>query len=63
MAKAGAGLKLQMQGLTVEELRDAVDHVLSRPSFKEAVTNIGKSLREAGGYHQAVEEIFEFMSR
>ncbi|MNM49932.1 Oleandomycin glycosyltransferase [compost metagenome] len=63
VAKAGAGLKLQMQGLTVEELRDAVDHVLSRPSFKEAVTNIGKSLREAGGYHQAVDEIFEFMSR
>lgn len=62
VAKAGAGLKLQMQGLTVEELRDAVDHVLSRSSYKEAATNIGESLRAAGGYRQAVDEILEYSS-
>ncbi|MBV6715856.1 macrolide family glycosyltransferase [Paenibacillus chitinolyticus] len=63
VAKIGAGLALQMQGLTAHQLREAADQVLSLPSFKEAVANIGESFRKSGGYRQAVDEIFEFKNR
>ncbi|WP_018758812.1 macrolide family glycosyltransferase [Paenibacillus terrigena] len=60
VANIGAGIQLQMQSLTANQLREAVDHVLSLSSFKNAVANIGESFRKSGGYHQAVDEIFEF---
>ncbi|MBY9078732.1 glycosyltransferase [Paenibacillus sp. HN-1] len=63
VAKVGAGITLQMQGLTAHQLSDAVVHVLSRSSYKEAAADIGKSFRRAGGYTQAVNEIFEFSCR
>lgn len=59
----GAGITLQMQSLTANQLREAVDHVLSRSSFKNAVATIRESFRESGGYHQAVNEIFKFKSQ
>ncbi|MFM9277621.1 macrolide family glycosyltransferase [Paenibacillus jiagnxiensis] len=63
VANIGAGMKLQMQSLTVNQLRETTDHVLSLPSFKKAATSIGESFRQSGGYHQAVNEIFEFTRR
>ncbi|MFF2157265.1 macrolide family glycosyltransferase [Paenibacillus chitinolyticus] len=63
VAKIGAGLALQMQGLTAHQLREAVDQVLSLPSFQKAVAHIGESFRKSGGYRQAVDEIFEFKNR
>ncbi len=63
VANIGAGIKLQMQSLTANQLREAVDHVLSLSSFKKAVANISESFRKSGGYHQAVDEIFEFKSQ
>ncbi|WP_405081065.1 macrolide family glycosyltransferase [Paenibacillus chitinolyticus] len=63
VAKIGAGLALQMQGLTAHQLREAADQVLSLPSFKKAVAYIGESFRKSGGYRQAVDEISEFKSR
>ncbi|MFS0841071.1 macrolide family glycosyltransferase [Paenibacillus sp. 1P03SA] len=63
VAKIGAGLALQMQGLTANQLREAADQVLSLPSFRKAVAYIGESFRKSGGYRQAVDEIFEFKSR
>jgi MGT family glycosyltransferase len=62
VADIGAGITLQMQSLTANQLREAVDHVLSLSSFKKAVANVGESFRKSGGYHQAVDEIFEFIS-
>ena len=59
----GAGIKLQMQSLTANQLREAVDHVLNHPSFHKAVANIRESFQKAGGYHQAVDDIFEFKSQ
>ena len=59
VANVGAGIELQMQSLTAQQLREAVDHVLSFPSFKKAVANMRDSLRKSGGYRQAVDEIFE----
>lgn len=63
VANIGAGIKLQMQRLTANQLREAADHVLNHPSFHQAVANIRESFQKSGGYHQAVDEIFEFKSQ
>lgn len=57
VAKIGAGIQLQMQSLTANQLREAVDHMLSHSSFKKAVANSRESFRKSGGYHRAVDEI------
>lgn len=62
VANIGAGIKLQMQSLTAHQLREAADHVLNSSSIKRAVANIKESFQKSGGYHQAVDEIFEFKS-
>ncbi|BFT74212.1 macrolide family glycosyltransferase [Paenibacillus sp. P36] len=62
VASVGAGMQLQMQSLTANQLREAVDHVLSEPSYKIAVANTRESLRQSGGYRQAVDEIFKYKS-
>jgi MGT family glycosyltransferase len=59
----GAGIKLQMQSLTANQLREAVDHVLNLSSFNKASAQIRESFQRSGGYHQAVDEIFGFKSR
>ena len=63
VAHTGAGIQLQMQCLTASQLREAADDVLNQSSFKIAVSNIRESFQKSGGYHQAVEEIFEFKSQ
>lgn len=45
VANNGAGIKLQMQGLTANQLREAADHVLNTPSFHKAVSNIKESFQ------------------
>ncbi|MNI61682.1 Desosaminyl transferase EryCIII precursor [compost metagenome] len=62
VAHIGAGIRLQMQSLTANELREAVDHVLSNPSFKNAATKMKESFRKSGGYHQAVDEMLTVMN-
>jgi len=62
VANIGAGIKLKMQDLTANQLREAADHVLNDPSFHKVVSNIRESIQKSGGYHQAVNEIFEFKS-
>jgi len=59
----GAGIKLQMQGLTATGLRETVERVLTLPSFQKSVPTIRDSFRTSGGYHQAVDEIFEMKSQ
>ncbi|MFF2909221.1 macrolide family glycosyltransferase [Paenibacillus sp. NPDC057934] len=63
VASIGAGVKLQMESLTAKQLREAVDHVLSDPSFKEAVAAIREPFLKAGGSRQAVDEIFKFKNQ
>ncbi|TWD95700.1 MGT family glycosyltransferase [Neobacillus bataviensis] len=63
VANIGAGIKLQMDGLTANQLREAADHVLNSPSIHKAVSNIRESFQKSGGYHQAGNEIFEFKSK
>lgn len=63
VANIGAGLTLQMQGLTANQLRKAVDQVLNQLNFQSAVANIRETFQESGGYRQAVDEIFGFISQ
>ncbi|MDE8565443.1 glycosyltransferase [Anoxybacillus rupiensis] len=59
----GAGIQLEMQSLTANQLREAVDHVLNEPAFHQAVAKIRESFQKVSGYRQAVDEIFKFQSR
>ncbi|MDN4605230.1 glycosyltransferase [Paenibacillus sp. F6_3S_P_1C] len=63
VASRGAGIRLHMQTLTALQLREAVDHVLNVSDFKTAAANIRESFRKSGGYHCAVDAIFEFKSQ
>ena len=56
----GAGLQLNRQELDATTLRNKTEQVLSDSSFKEKSLEIGKSLRDSGGYKKAVEAILEF---
>jgi MGT family glycosyltransferase len=60
VADIGAGMSLQMQGLTASQLREAVNHVSALSSFKKNAAAISETLQQSGGYRQAVDEIFEF---
>ncbi|MGP7817639.1 macrolide family glycosyltransferase [Niallia sp. 01092] len=56
----GAGLSLDRETLTKEDLRNTVNIVLNKPKFKENSCKVGKTLKEAGGYLEAVDEIMSF---
>ncbi|MFE3576363.1 macrolide family glycosyltransferase [Lysinibacillus sp. NPDC059133] len=58
----GAGIQLQMESLTANQLNEAANHVLNTPSIQNAVANIKESFQHSGGYHKAVDEIFKFKS-
>ncbi|QCJ40852.1 glycosyl transferase family 1 [Bacillus sp. S3] len=60
VAKINAGIPLQMQGLTANQLRESADQVLNQPSFHQAAARMKESLQKSAGYQQAVDEIFEF---
>ena len=59
----GAGIQLQMQTLTANQLKEAADQVLNNPSIHKAVANSKESFQTSGGYHKAVDEIFKFKSQ
>ncbi|MHA7581635.1 macrolide family glycosyltransferase [Paenibacillus vandeheii] len=63
VASRGAGIRLSMQTLTARQLREAVDHVLNVSDFKTAAANLRESFQKSGGYHCAVDAIFEFKSQ
>ncbi|KGP85252.1 MULTISPECIES: macrolide family glycosyltransferase [unclassified Paenibacillus] len=63
VASRGAGIRLSMQTLTALQLREAVDEVLNVSAFKTAAANIRESFQKSGGYHCAVDAIFEFKSQ
>ncbi|MGG2093626.1 macrolide family glycosyltransferase [Bacillus sp. S13(2024)] len=63
VANIGAGINLSMHSLNADQLSETADQVLHNPSFLEAVGNISESFQKSGGYHQAVDAIFEFKSK
>ena len=60
VAETGAGIQLNQESLTADELRGAAERVLKDGSFRKASEAIGESFRVAGGYRRAVEEIFAY---
>ncbi|MCM3570237.1 macrolide family glycosyltransferase [Neobacillus mesonae] len=63
VANTGTGIQLQMESLSEKQLREAAEHVLIQISYHKAAAKMKESLRKAGGYRQAVDEIFEFKSQ
>ncbi|MED2040105.1 glycosyltransferase [Bacillus wiedmannii] len=62
VAELGAGIRLNRKELTPELLREAVKKVMDDATFKEKSRKVGESLRDAGGYKKAIEEIEKFVS-
>ncbi|TBL79026.1 macrolide family glycosyltransferase [Paenibacillus thalictri] len=60
VAELGAGLHLNQQTLTAEELRAAAERVLQDASIRKASGELGESFRAAGGQQRSVEEILMF---
>lgn len=57
VVRAGAGLRVDFDTASPEELRSALETVLDDPSFGEASRRIGDSLRAAGGTALAVRRL------
>ncbi|MCU4767799.1 glycosyl transferase [Bacillus toyonensis] len=56
----GAGFMLNIQQLSAEDLKHAVNEVLRNSIYKENAKKISQSFRESGGYMKAVDEIITF---
>ena len=61
VAQLGAGKLLQRSKIEAHLLRRLADEIISNSLFKRASANIGESLRQAGGYVRAADEIEQFM--
>lgn len=66
VAQVGAGLLLGEKPpygrVTALQLRSALEKVLTEPSFKRQAAYFGETLKAAGGYPQAVNEIERFLA-
>lgn len=58
--QVGAGKQLSREKLSVKKLRRTAEEILANPSYAQASARIGETLRQAGGYQRAVDEIQEF---
>lgn len=63
VAAVGAGIVLDRSQATAERLADLADRVLAEPAFRTRAAAVGESLRAAGGYQRAADEILEFVTR
>ncbi|MEI4801643.1 macrolide family glycosyltransferase [Bacillus sp. FJAT-51639] len=61
--EVGAGIQLDRLQLTATMLREATEQVLNNKEFSQNSHAIGKSLKEAGGYKKAVDEIFNYKNK
>jgi len=57
VAELGAGIVIEKNKVTPEILKQSVVEILSDENFRKNSEKIGRSLREAGGYKKAVDEI------
>ncbi len=62
VVELGAGLTLNLESVTADQIKNAAKRLLSDVTYKQNATKIGDSFREAGGYKQAADEIFKFKS-
>ncbi|WP_268624254.1 macrolide family glycosyltransferase [Paenibacillus alvei] len=58
--QAGAGIRLEKNKLSSSQIKSAVLEVMHNPLYKLNCEHIGRSLREAGGFVRAADEISKF---
>jgi MGT family glycosyltransferase len=63
VAQLGAGVLLEGDRIDARTIRSATETILGEEKYRKASQTIGESLREAGGYARAVDEIEEFVRR
>ncbi|HEY1011385.1 MAG TPA: macrolide family glycosyltransferase, partial [Herpetosiphonaceae bacterium] len=56
----GAGLSLANADIAPERLRLLAETILAEPSFRRQAAKLGASLREAGGFERAADEVQAF---
>ena len=63
VAELSAGLPLFTPEATPERLRGMAVHLMTDPRFKEGAQRLSQSLKAAGGYRRAADEILLFKQR
>ena len=63
VAELGAGLPLFPHEVTVDRLRERVAYLLADPNFRRQAQQVAQSLRDAGGYQRAADEILAHVQR
>ena len=58
----GAGIRIAKDEVNAERLRNAVEKILTTPSYKEKSAKLGDTLRKAGGAGKAADEIQEYIA-
>lgn len=58
-----AGLSMLPSQASPDTLHDAVAKILSSPTFKQKAEELGRSLRSAGGYIKAADEIMAYKTK
>jgi MGT family glycosyltransferase len=61
--KLGAGLLVDPRRFTPASLREQAERVLGEVAFRQRSRVLGDSLREAGGYRRAADEVLVFTRR
>ncbi|PPA93558.1 macrolide family glycosyltransferase [Brevibacillus laterosporus] len=56
----GAGVLLDFQNLSSEDIKQAVHEVLQNPIYQERAKIISQSFHKAGGHNKAADEVFKF---
>lgn len=60
VAELGVGINIENVKFQARDLAEAVETIFSNESYRVRCTIIGESLRTAGGYQRAADEIFQF---
>jgi UDP:flavonoid glycosyltransferase YjiC (YdhE family) len=63
VADLGAGQSLKREQVTPTQLRAAAETILSNPVYATQAQKVGESLRAAGGYQRAADEIMQLILR
>jgi MGT family glycosyltransferase len=61
VAAVGAGLRMDNGEITPESLRNAIDVLLRDPAYRRKSAELGETLRAAGGYQRAADEILAYV--
>jgi len=61
--KLRAGVRLNKKGLTAPKLRRAAEKVLADDTYRARSREVGESLRAAGGYKRAADEVLAYYAR